>query len=119
MRSIKNEENYKDLKSQCADRWSKRIKDGGYSISVEAAQKKLQSRGEKEPKTLKFWLERERRAFRWKNLDLDGKLGLIDKKEMKAIISKSPDFMETWIEREIFELVQTYTIHNERRLLYW
>jgi hypothetical protein len=81
--------------------------------------KRFKSKGSREKKSLREWLGRERRAFRWKNRDLDGKLKLIPKVEMKSIIGKSPDYTESWIMREMLELVQPYTIHNERRLLYW
>ena len=114
-----NSENYDCLKSQCADKWAERVKSGGYSVSPDVLMRRFKSKGSKEKKSLKEWLGRERRAFRWKNRDLDGKLKLIPKVEMKSIIGKSPDFTESWIMREMLELVQPYTIHNERRLLYW
>lgn len=117
--SVKNSENYKNIKSQCADKWAERIKRGGYSITPEVASRKFKGKGAKDTQTLREWLIQERRAFRWKSLDSDGKLGLIQKKEMKPLIGRSPDFTESWIQLEVLDLIRPNIVINAEELLNW
>lgn len=112
-----NSENYKYLKDQCADKWSVRIAEGGYSIDERTAMKNFAARGMKGIKTLRSWLEHERRAFKWQTLDIDGKLSLIKKDDMKTLIGKSPDFTECWLMRELLELRKPFEIKNKHRLI--
>lgn len=115
---VANSENYKNLKSQCADKWSKRIQEGGYSFDMALLNKNIKVKGVKELKTLKNHFLHERRAFRWSEDGTDGKKALIKKSEMKTLINKSPDFTECWLMREALELAQPYEIKNKHRLRY-
>jgi hypothetical protein len=115
---VENSENYKNLKSQCADKWAKRIKEKGYSFDRTLVNKNYKVKGVKEIRTLKSHIKQERRAFRWAEDGTDGKKALIKKSEMKTLINKSPDFTEAWIMREALELIKPKEITNAHRLRY-
>ena len=116
---VENSENYKNLKSQCADKWAKRILEKGYSFDPGLLNRNIKAKGVKELRTLKNHFLNERRAFRWAEDGTDGKKALIKKSEMKALINKSPDFTECWLMREALELISPYEIKNKHRLRYW
>lgn len=115
---VENSENYKNLKSQCADKWANRIKEKGYSFNQALLNKNYKVKKVKEIRTLKAHFKQERRAFRWAEDGTDGKKTLIKKSEMKSLINKSPDFTEAWIMREALELRKPHTIKNKHRLRY-
>lgn len=58
-------------------------------------------------KTIKWILNHQLKVLRRKNPDGDNKLELIPKEEMKAVLGNiSPDFIESLIQREVFDLSQ-------------
>lgn len=94
-------ENYKNLKSQCYFKMADRINNDGYSISPEVLKKIVNG------KTVEQHLMDERRAIKRDKPDHDGKMAVLPKDKMKDIIKHSPDFMDMWMMREYFELIQT------------
>ncbi len=94
-----NGENYKNLKCQCYFKMADRINKGGYSIAPEVLKKVVNG------KTVEKHLIDERRAIKREKPDSDGKLAVISKEKMKDIIKHSPDFMDMWMMREWFEMV--------------
>jgi hypothetical protein len=103
---------YKDLKSQCAYEFAysvnqsmKKGADKLYYITPEVANK-LYPYGEPKiykGKTIKWILNHQLKCLRKKQGD--GKLGLITKDEMKALLGGiSPDFLESFYQREVFDL---------------
>ena len=92
-------ENYKNLKSQCYFKMADRINNDGYSIADNVLKKVVNG------KTVEQWLLDERRAIKRDKPDDDGKLSVLPKEKMKDIIKHSPDFMDMWMMREYFELI--------------
>lgn len=94
---------YKDLKSQSAFLFYKKIKDGEISIAPYLLDLKFDGNGySKMP--LRDILLKERKCIR-RNADSDGKaFQLISKKDMKKIVGHSPDFFESLFFRMIFDL---------------
>jgi PBSX family phage terminase large subunit len=85
-----NDENYKNLKTQCIYKWSERASTGGYYIK-DANYKQ----------DIIVELEQLKRA----NIDNDtGKLEVVNKDAIKSIIGHSPDFSDSLIMREYLEL---------------
>lgn len=93
-----NNENYKNLKAQCYFKMADRINKDGYFIAPDVANRKVKG------KTVKEHLESERRAIKQDKPDVDGKLCVIPKEQMKTIIGHSPDFWDAFMMREWFEL---------------
>lgn len=101
----KIKENYKNLKTQCYYRSGKSVKAGETQISEYVANKMYDDK-----MTIRQRFMHERKAIkRYKN-DEDGKLCILPKKEMKLILGgESPDLMDMFMMREMFELVQKVT----------
>jgi hypothetical protein len=107
---------YKNLKSQCAyefaysvNQTNQKTSKDMYYIPNEIANKTypFNTPSFYKGKTIKFILNHQLKALRKHNPYGDGKLGLIDKKEMKALLGGiSPDFIESLIQREVFDLKQ-------------
>jgi hypothetical protein len=93
------EENYENLKAQCIYKAGELVGKNKISILPEVANKKIKN------KPIKQHLKEERRAFKRKKPDSDGKLGVIPKDQMKVIIGHSPDFMDAFYMRAVFEYV--------------
>lgn len=85
-------ENFDNLKSQCYFRLAKRINDGGVFIDCE------------DPAIRQMIIE-ELEVIKQKNMDSDMKRGVIPKEDMKELLGRSPDFADTMMMREYFELV--------------
>jgi hypothetical protein len=92
----KNGEYYRNLKSQCADKWANRMngilgyqKGLNYSIDSKLAMREFNG------VSLLDHLILERKAMRWSDDSVDGKLTLIKKSEMKHNVGHSPDYIET------------------------
>lgn len=84
-------ENYDNLKSQCAFRMAERMQvNDVYLICTEE------------------WMEplviEELEQWKQKDLDSDLKKGLLSKDKVKELIGRSPDFSDTILQREYFEL---------------
>jgi len=91
---------YTNLKSQCYFNSAKSVNEGNYSVSDEVANKMYDSK-----MTIKERLMYERKAIRKAKPDMDNKLSVIPKDEMKVLIGgDSPDVMDMFMFREYFEL---------------
>mgnify|MGYP003587713960 CR=1 FL=1 len=95
----KNSSRYFNAKSECADLFCTRLRDGGYSID-----EGLLERYHGDKKLSEHILD-ERRILREyeKGSFLDNKFRLIPKKQMRQILGHSPDFMDALIMREALE----------------
>lgn len=93
--------NYQNQKTQCYYESGKRVKDGGYRISEHVASKMYDDK-----MTMRQRFLHERKAIKKGPIDNDKKLTLIPKKEMKAKLNnESPDCMDMFMMREVFELL--------------
>jgi len=89
-----NNENYKNLKTQCIYKWCERTATGGYYIKDAAYKQNIITE-----------LEQLKRT----NIDNDtGKLQVVSKDVIKSIIGHSPDFSDSLIMREFLELKQPF-----------
>jgi len=93
-------ENYANLKTQCFYSSGKRIKNNETYILPSVANKMYNSK-----RTIKQQFLHERKAIKKAKADHDGKKKIIDKSEMKTYLqNKSPDLIETFMMREVFDL---------------
>lgn len=84
-------ENYDNLKSQCYFRLADRINKNGLYLECESEE-------------VKQWIIEELEQVKQKNVDSDKKKGVVPKEKVKEIIGRSPDFSDTIMMREYFEL---------------
>ncbi|GAB3550244.1 terminase large subunit domain-containing protein [Spirosoma fluminis] len=99
----KEVENYEHLKAQCYYRSGMRVRKGGYSISYEVANAMYDTK-----MTVRQRFMYERKAIKRDKADLDGKLKIIKKDEMKVKLGgQSPDMLDMFMMREYFELKPT------------
>ena len=89
-------ENFDNLKSQCYFRFAKRVNDNGVYIDCD------------DPEIRQMIVE-ELEVIKQKNMDSDGKRGVIPKEDMKELLGRSPDFADTLMMREYFELIPKMT----------
>lgn len=95
-------ENYQNLKTQCYYRMGDRVANGEVKISEHAANKMFDP-----SQTVRQRFMFERKAIKRDKADMDGKLRIIGKDEMKTKLNgESPDLMDAFMMREIFELKQ-------------
>lgn len=93
-------ENYMHLKAQCYYKSGDRANKGGYIISEFVANMMYDDK-----MTVRQRFIYERRAIKRDKSDSDGKLRIIPKDKMKAILNgESPDIMDMFMMRERFEL---------------
>jgi hypothetical protein len=93
-------ENYKNLKTQCYYKSGDRVGRGGYRISEHVANMMYDDR-----MTVRQRFMHERKAIKRDKTDMDGKLCIIPKEQMKAILQgDSPDLMDMFMMRERPEL---------------
>jgi phage terminase large subunit len=90
------EENYTNLKSQCYVRLANRINSGGLYIECDDPQMK----GE---------IVQELEQVKQHNMDKDTKRQVLPKDKVKELIGRSPDFSDTLMMREWFEIGTQYT----------
>lgn len=103
-------ENYANLKTACYYKSAKRVNGNNYYILDKVANKKVK---ERKNKTLFNVLLGEQRSIKKYKSGHDGKLQIIpkggnhtaEKPTMKGILGYSPDFMDTFMMREYFEIV--------------
>ncbi|MBS3742627.1 MAG: terminase family protein [Candidatus Cloacimonetes bacterium] len=88
-----NDENFKNLKAQCIYKMADLVNQNQISILPAVSNKKIAG------KTIMQHLKEERKAFKREKPDTDGKLSVIPKEKMKAIIGHSPDFMDAFYMR--------------------
>jgi hypothetical protein len=84
-------ENYDNLKSQCYFRIAERINKNGLYLECET-------------EDIKQWIIEELEQVKQKALDSDMKKGVVSKDKVKELIGRSPDFSDTIMMREYFEL---------------
>lgn len=84
-------ENFDNLKSQCYFRLAERINKNGIYLECEDEQ-------------IKAWIIQELEQIQQKSLDSDMKKGVLSKDKVKELIGRSPDFSDTIMMREYFEL---------------
>jgi len=98
-------ENYKNLKTQCYYKSGDRVAKGGYLISERVAASMYDDK-----MTVRQRFVHERRAIKRDKTDMDGKLCIIPKDEMKVILGgQSPDLMDMFMMREYFELAPKFS----------
>lgn len=86
-----NDENYENLQAQCAFKLAERINRNGLYIEPV------------EPKAVEEITE-ELEQLKQKNIDAEGKKGIVNKERVKEIIGRSPDYRDMLLMREWFEL---------------
>lgn len=90
-------ENYDNLKSQCSFRMSDRInKNGVFLVCAE--------------KWMEGMIIEEMEQVKQKAMDTDQKKGVVPKQIMKEILGRSPDFWDTVMMREWFELKPRFVV---------
>jgi len=85
-------ENFDNLKSQCYFRLAQRVNTNGIYIDCD------------DPDIRQMIIE-ELEVIKQKNMDSDMKRGVIPKEDMKELLGRSPDFADTLMMREYFELL--------------
>ena len=86
-----DEENYENLQAQCSFKLAERINRNGIFIITEDLKLKEQTVEELE-------------QLKQKDIDSDGKKGIVGKDKVKAIIGRSPDYRDMLLMREFFNL---------------
>lgn len=87
-------ENFDNLKSQCYFRLAERINKNGLYLECETEE-------------VKQWIIEELEQVKQKALDSDMKKGVVPKDKVKELLGRSPDFADTIMMREYFELKPT------------
>jgi hypothetical protein len=96
-------ENYFNLKTQCFYRSGMNVEKGLYKISPEVAIKMYDNK-----MTVRQRFMYERKAIKRDKVDMDGKLKIIPKDQMKIKLNgDSPDMMDMFMINEIFDLIPT------------
>lgn len=86
------DDNYANLKSQCYYRLAERINAGGLYIDCKDTKMKAD-------------IIQELEQVKQHNMDKDGKKQILPKDKVKELIGRSPDYSDTLMMREFFELV--------------
>lgn len=86
-------ENFDNLKSQCYFRLADRINKNNLYLECETEE-------------VKQWIIEELEQVKQKSLDSDMKKGVVPKDKIKELLGRSPDFADTIMMREYFELKQ-------------
>ena len=95
-----NKENYQNLKTQCFYKLAEQINMGNIWIKCNDT-------------TIRNKIIEELEVIRRKNMDLDGKLAILSKKEMKATLGHSPDFADALMMR------MRYLFKYNRKIVAW
>ena len=90
-------ENFVNLKSQCYFKLEDIIKSGEMYVSPDVASKMFKG------KTIQELIIEELSIMKQKNIDSDGKLSVISKKQIKDMLGRSPDFADALMLRMYFE----------------
>lgn len=91
-----NDENFSNLKSQCYFRLADKINKGELFIECDR---------EEERQMIIEELEQVKQY----NMDKDGKRQVLPKEKVKEVIGRSPDYSDTLMMRELFELTPVFT----------
>jgi phage terminase large subunit len=89
-------ENYRNLKSQCYYKMSERMNKNGIYINCDNSE-------------IKGDIIQELENVKQHNMDKDGKKEVLPKDKVKEIIGRSPDYSDTIMMREVFNLAPTIT----------
>lgn len=89
-------ENFDHVKSQCYFRLAKRVNENGIFIDCD------------DPEVKQLIIE-ELEQVKQKALDSDMKKGVVPKDEVKELLGRSPDFSDTLMMREYFELIPKFS----------
>lgn len=92
-------ENFDNLKSQCYFRLAERINKNGIYLECETDE-------------IKNWVIEELEQVKQKLLDSDMKKGVIPKDKVKEVLGRSPDFADTIMMREYFELKPSFKFND-------
>jgi len=93
-------ENYPNLKTQCYYRSGDNVERGNYKVSEYVANMMYDDK-----MTVRQRMIHERKAIKRAKKDMDGKLQIIGKDEMKTNLNgQSPDLMDAFMMREVFNL---------------
>jgi hypothetical protein len=96
-----NGENFEHLKAQCFYKSGSKVGKGEYRISEHVANSMYD-----EKTTVRQQFIKERKAIKRDKADFDGKLKIIPKQKMKALLGgDSPDLMDMFMMRELPELM--------------
>lgn len=90
-----NGENYANLKTQCYYKYAERVSGAGVLISVELSTKQREE------------IIEEHEQIKSYKSDLDGKLRLLPKEQVKRNIGRSPDYSDAMMMREYLDLVNS------------
>lgn len=95
-----NDENYFNLKTQCFYRSGDNVKAGKYRISEKVANTMYDNK-----MTVRQRFMYERKSIKRDKEDMDGKLKILPKDQMKVYLSgQSPDLMDMFMMKEVFDL---------------
>lgn len=92
-----NYENFDNLKSQCSFRMADRINRGGLYLTCE-------------DEGMKELIIQEMEHVKQKEMDTDKKKGVVSKDKVKAALKRSPDFWDTIMMREYFDLLPNFAV---------
>lgn len=92
-------ENYENLQAQCAFRLAARINNNG--LYIEPVESKAQED-----------IIEELEQLKQKNVDVDGRKGIVAKDDVKKIIGRSPDYRDMLLMREWFEIKPVIKRHR-------
>lgn len=90
-------ENFDNLKSQCYYKLAERITANGYYMTYDDDR-------------VRDWIVQELEQVKQKKLDSDMKKGVVPKSVVKELLGRSPDFADTMMMREAFELMPQYKV---------
>ena len=93
-------ENYKNLKTQCFYKLAEQVNAG--NIFIKCTDTEIRNK-----------IIEELETIRRKDIDMDGKLAILSKKEMKVILGHSPDYADALMMR------MRYIFKNNRRIMAW
>lgn len=97
-------ENYQNLKTQCYYRSGERLSKGEYKVDPKVASMMYDRN-----MTIQQRFMFERKAIKRDKADFDGKLRILPKDQMKIKLNgESPDLMDAFMMREIFDLKRSY-----------
>lgn len=92
-------ENFDNLKSQCYFRLADRINKNGLYLVTDR-------------QDVKDWIIEELEQVKQKMMDSDMKKGVVKKEDVKSLLGRSPDFSDTIMMREYFELLPAFKFND-------
>lgn len=99
VRGVIQPENYDNMKSQCYYKLAERVNANGIYLTFDDDR-------------VREWITQELEQVKQKKLDSDLKKGIIPKDQVKELIGRSPDFADTIMMREAFELMPKFVFKS-------